>query len=62
MEVAGGGGLTGDLFRPVAEAGLGWGFPAGSVVLGPAVRYLHVFQSGSGRTDATARRSWRASS
>jgi outer membrane protein OmpA-like peptidoglycan-associated protein len=49
VEVAGGGGLTGDLFRPVAEAGVGWGFPAGSVVLGPAVRYLHVFQSGSGQ-------------
>src|SRR5215207_6479154 len=49
IEAAGGGGLTGDLFRPTAEAGVGWGFAAGGVVVGPALRYLHVFQSGSGQ-------------
>jgi outer membrane protein OmpA-like peptidoglycan-associated protein len=54
IEAGGGGGVTGTLTRPIVEAGIGWGFPAGKIVIGPAVRYLHVFQSGSGKdgTDA----------
>ena len=44
VEAAGGGAQTGDDTRATAELGLGWGFPAGSVVLGPSLRYLQVFQ------------------
>jgi outer membrane protein OmpA-like peptidoglycan-associated protein len=44
VEVAGGGGLTGTLLRATAEAGLGWNFRAGKVVLGPSLRYLQVIQ------------------
>ena len=55
IEAAGGGGLTGDLFRPMVEAGLGWGLSAGPVIIGPAVRYLHVFQSGGGLDSADAK-------
>jgi outer membrane protein OmpA-like peptidoglycan-associated protein len=44
VEVAGGGGLTGKLLRATAEAGLGWNFRAGKLVLGPSLRYLQVIQ------------------
>ena len=44
LELVGGGGITGDLGRPTFEVGAGWGFAAGSVDIGPAVRYLHVYQ------------------
>ena len=44
IEAAGGGALTGRDARATAELGLGWGFAAGPVVLGPSLRYLHVFQ------------------
>jgi outer membrane protein OmpA-like peptidoglycan-associated protein len=54
LELAGGAGLTGHLVRPVAEAGVGWGFGLDRVVLGPAVHYLHVFQPGAGAQGADA--------
>lgn len=44
IEAAGGGALTGRDARATAELGLGWGFAAGPVVLGPSLRYLQVFQ------------------
>ncbi len=44
IEAAGGGALTGRDARATAELGIGWGFAAGPVVLGPSLRYLHVFQ------------------
>jgi hypothetical protein len=49
LELTAGGGLTGDLFRPVIEGGIGWGFATGVMVMGPALRYLHVIQSGEGQ-------------
>jgi outer membrane protein OmpA-like peptidoglycan-associated protein len=48
LEAAGGAGLTGSLFRPVAEAGAGIGFLVSHFILSPFVRYLQVVQSGSG--------------
>jgi len=44
VEVAGGAGLTGRLLRATAEAGLGWNFRAGNLMLGPSLRYLQVIQ------------------
>jgi outer membrane protein OmpA-like peptidoglycan-associated protein len=44
IEAAAGAALTGRDVRATAELGLGWGFAAGPVVLGPSLRYLHVFQ------------------
>jgi OOP family OmpA-OmpF porin len=44
VEAAGGGAQTGEDTRATAELGMGWGFAAGSVVVGPSVRYLQVFQ------------------
>jgi outer membrane protein OmpA-like peptidoglycan-associated protein len=44
LEGGAGAALTGDLVRPAAEAGLGWGFPVGGVTIAPFARYLHVFQ------------------
>jgi outer membrane protein OmpA-like peptidoglycan-associated protein len=49
LELTAGGGLTGDLFRPVIEGGIGWGFATGVMVMGPALRYLHEIQSGEGQ-------------
>jgi outer membrane protein OmpA-like peptidoglycan-associated protein len=49
LELAAGGGLTGELVRPVIEVGMGWGFATGVMVLGPALRYLHVIQPGDGQ-------------
>lgn len=47
IEAGVGGGLTGTLVRPVAEAGLGWNFRAGNITLGPTLRYLYVLQPSS---------------
>ncbi|HEU5060927.1 MAG TPA: OmpA family protein [Kofleriaceae bacterium] len=44
IEAAGGGALTGRDARATAELGVGWGFAAGPVALGPSIRYLQVFQ------------------
>jgi len=44
VEAAAGGAQTGDDTRATAELGLGWGFAAGQVVLGPTLRYLQVVQ------------------
>jgi outer membrane protein OmpA-like peptidoglycan-associated protein len=55
MEVAGGGGLTGRLARPVIEGGVGVGFRAGASMLGPSIRYLQVVQSGPGLGGADAK-------
>jgi outer membrane protein OmpA-like peptidoglycan-associated protein len=55
LELAGGGGLTGSNFHPTAEAGLGYGFAAGPVVLGPALRYLQIIQGSSGFTHEDAK-------
>jgi outer membrane protein OmpA-like peptidoglycan-associated protein len=48
LELAGGGGFTGTNLRPMAEGGIGYGFGAGSIVVGPTLRYLQIVQSGSG--------------
>lgn len=45
MEVGLGPGLTGNLVRATAEAGLGWNFLWGGVAVGPTARYLQVVQS-----------------
>lgn len=44
--IEGGGaiGLTGDRWRGVLEAGMGFAFPVGGVDIGPALRYVHVVQ------------------
>ncbi len=44
--IEGGGGvaLTGELWRPLLDVGVGWGFELGRVDLGPMARYLHVVQ------------------
>jgi outer membrane protein OmpA-like peptidoglycan-associated protein len=42
LEVAGGGGVTGDDWIPAAEVGVGWAFALGPVEGGPSFRYLHV--------------------
>jgi outer membrane protein OmpA-like peptidoglycan-associated protein len=55
LELAAGPGLTGDLVRATAEAGLGHGFAAGRTVLSPMVRYLHVVQTGGGLPGADAK-------
>ena len=55
LELAGGGGFTGKNLRPMAEAGLGFGFATASVVLGPSLRYLQIVQSGSGRAGTDAK-------
>lgn len=48
LEVAAGGALTGRDLRPTAELGIGWGFAAGRVGIGPSLRYLHVYQPDRG--------------
>jgi outer membrane protein OmpA-like peptidoglycan-associated protein len=48
LELAGGGGLTGTLLRPMLEGGLGYGFAVRGYALGPMLRYHHLFQPGSG--------------
>jgi outer membrane protein OmpA-like peptidoglycan-associated protein len=48
LELAGGGGFTGRNLRPMVEAGIGFGFGAGAVIVGPTLRYLQIVQSGSG--------------
>jgi outer membrane protein OmpA-like peptidoglycan-associated protein len=55
LELAGGGGFTGEILRPVAEAGIGYGFGTASVVVGPTLRYLQIVQSGSGLSGNDAR-------
>ena len=63
VEVAGGGGLTGDLFRPVAEAGVGWGFASRVGGAGPGRCATCTCSSrAAARTAATARRCCWASS
>lgn len=44
--IEGGGGvaLTGELWRPLLDVGLGWGFELGRFDLAPVARYLHVVQ------------------
>jgi outer membrane protein OmpA-like peptidoglycan-associated protein len=42
IEATGGGGATGQLFRPVVEVGLGWGFAVGPIRVSPVVRYVQV--------------------
>ncbi len=44
LELAGGGAITGDNARPTAEAGIGYGFAAGSLSVGPSLRYVRVQQ------------------
>jgi outer membrane protein OmpA-like peptidoglycan-associated protein len=55
LEVAAGAGVTGKLIRPVLEAGVGVGFQAGPTVLGPALRFLDVVQTGRGLDGADAK-------
>jgi outer membrane protein OmpA-like peptidoglycan-associated protein len=54
LEAGAGPGVTGHLVRPTFEAGLGYGLPLRPLVLGPAVRYLQMFQPGSGPQGADA--------
>ena len=42
LELAGGGGVTGTDPVPTFEVGVGWGIRAGSYVVGPSARYVHV--------------------
>ncbi len=42
IELAGGGGVTGTDPVPTFEVGVGWGIQAGSYVVGPSARYVHV--------------------
>ena len=63
IDIGGGGGLTGDFGRAMLEAGLGYNFAVGNMALGPAVRYIHMFQPNGnlGGADAdliTAGLSW----
>ncbi len=44
FEGGGGVALTGELWRPLLEAGIGYGVPLGRVDLAPVARYLHVVQ------------------
>jgi outer membrane protein OmpA-like peptidoglycan-associated protein len=46
-EVVGGAGVTGHDVVPAFEAGLGWSFRAGSLGLGPSLRYVRVVASGT---------------
>jgi outer membrane protein OmpA-like peptidoglycan-associated protein len=55
LELAAGGGVTGDLVRPMGEVGLGWAFKSGPLLLGPMLRYQHVLQSGDGLDGADAK-------
>jgi outer membrane protein OmpA-like peptidoglycan-associated protein len=54
VEGAAGGGVTGKLFRPTLEAGLGYGLSLAPVVLAPTVRYVHVIQPGHGQDGSDA--------
>jgi outer membrane protein OmpA-like peptidoglycan-associated protein len=55
LEGVGGGGLTGDRGRAVFEAGLGWNFAVGSVLLGPSARYVQVIETKSNLDGRDAR-------
>jgi outer membrane protein OmpA-like peptidoglycan-associated protein len=44
LEIGAGPGLTGNLVRATAEAGLGWNFDLAGFAVGPTARYLHVVQ------------------
>lgn len=44
LDVAVGPAVTGSDVRASGELGVGWGFAAGPVDLGPSLRYLHVYQ------------------
>jgi outer membrane protein OmpA-like peptidoglycan-associated protein len=55
LEAAGGGALTGRDLRPTAELGLGFGFAAGPVAIGPALRYVHLVQPDDHLSPADAR-------
>jgi outer membrane protein OmpA-like peptidoglycan-associated protein len=44
LELALGPALTGSDVRASGEIGLGWGFAAGPIDLGPSLRYLHIHQ------------------
>lgn len=53
----GGGGVarTGALWRPALEAGLGYGFAAGPIVLSPTLRFQQVVHSGDALDDTDGR-------
>ncbi len=55
VEGLGGVALTGDLIRATFEAGIGWGFSVGSTAIGPAIRYVHIFQPSSNFEDRDAK-------
>jgi outer membrane protein OmpA-like peptidoglycan-associated protein len=54
VEVVGGGGITGKEVRFAWEAGLGWGFRAGPVDVGPSIRVLRVEDPGGPMSLGTA--------
>jgi outer membrane protein OmpA-like peptidoglycan-associated protein len=54
LEGAAGAGLTGKLFRPAFEAGMGYGISVAPIVLSPMVRYVHVLQPGQGNEGSDA--------
>lgn len=47
VELGGGGVLTGEVVRPSAEAGVGWGFAVEEISIAPVVRWLTVFEVGN---------------
>lgn len=53
----GGGGIarTGNLWRPAVEAGIGYGFSAGPIVLSPMVRFQQVIHTDDALDDTDAR-------
>lgn len=55
LEVGAGAALTGRDVRPTAELGVGWGFAAGPIDLGPSLRYVHVVQPDDHLSSADAR-------
>jgi outer membrane protein OmpA-like peptidoglycan-associated protein len=55
LEASAGAALTGELFRPAVEAGLGFGFDLGPLTLGPTVRYVQIIEPADAVDDRDAR-------
>lgn len=45
LEAVGGGGVTGEDWRPAVEVGLGWGFALGDVRISPVLRYMQIIET-----------------
>lgn len=55
LEVAGGGGFSGEDLHPSIEAALGWGFALGAIRVSPTVRYLQIIDATSSVDSRDAR-------